>query len=228
MAAGADIYGVRGGVVGGGNPMQAACTARSYSGVIPERLPQTMDGGQQRPGRRQPGLPASGSSYTLGRFPTPGVLMRRGARSVLKWFSGLYVVLIIVQVFLAGEGIFGLYNIRHADDCNKAGADCIASSKTLDPHRALGFFLTLPGALLFLIVALVAWLPNKRARIVSIVAPILTFVQMVLPGLGRWGGAFHPLNAILVLALFAWLFQELRRDATGDELRTTGAAVPTG
>ena len=142
--------------------------------------------------------------------------MRRGARSVLKWFSGLYVVLIIVQVFLAGEGIFGLYNIKHSDDCDKAGAHCIANSKTLDPHRALGFFLTLPGALLFLIVALVAWLPNKRARIVSIVVPILTFVQMILPGLGRWGGAFHPLNAILILGLYAWLFHELRRDSTGD------------
>ena len=156
--------------------------------------------------------------------------MRRGARSVLKWFSGLYVVLIIVQVFLAGEGIFGLYNIRHADDCNNAGATCIANSKTLDPHRALGFFLTLPGALLFLIVALIAWLPNKRARIVSIVVPILTFVQVILPGLGRWGGAFHPLNAILILGLYAWLFHELRRDSTGEpEPRTTGATpAPTG
>jgi hypothetical protein len=122
------------------------------------------------------------------------------------------VLLIIVQVFLAGEGIFGLKNIEHADDCNKAGASCIADSKTLDPHRALGFFLTMPGALLFLIVALLAWHPNKRIRTVSIVVPILTFVQMILPGLGRWGGAFHPLNAILVLALFGWLFYRLRQE----------------
>src|SRR5690349_22295021 len=97
--------------------------------------------------------------------------VRRGARSVLKWFSALYVVAIIVQVFLAGEGIFGLSNIKHPDDCNKAGAQCIANSKTLDPHRALGFFLTMPGALLFLIVALLAWHPNRRVRIVSIVTP---------------------------------------------------------
>jgi len=146
--------------------------------------------------------------------------VRRGARSVLKWFSALYVVAIVVQVFLAGEGIFGLYNIEHSDDCDKTGAHCIANSKTLDPHRALGFFLTLPAAVLFLILALLAWHPNKRIRIVSIVAPILTFVQMVLPGLGRWGGAFHPLNAILVLGLYAWLAHQLRRP--GD----VEAAVP--
>ena len=139
--------------------------------------------------------------------------MREGARTVLKWFSGLYVVLIIVQVFLAGEGIFGLNNIKNSEDCDKAAAHCIANSKTLDAHRALGFFLTLPGAILFLIVALIAWHPNVRIRTVSIVVAVLTFVQMVLPGLGRWVAALHPVNAILVLGLYAWLFYVLREES---------------
>jgi hypothetical protein len=151
--------------------------------------------------------------------------MRRGATSVLKWFSGLYVVLIIIQVFLAGEGIFGMYNIEHSDDCDKTGAHCIANSKTLDAHRALGFFLTIPGAILFLIVALIAWHPNKRIRTVSIVVPVLTFLQIVLPGLGRWGGAFHPLNAILVLGLFAWLFHVLRGSSRGAVTESVSAAA---
>jgi hypothetical protein len=137
--------------------------------------------------------------------------IRPGARSVMKWFAGLYVVLIIVQVFLAGEGIFGLNNIKNSDDCDKSGAHCIANSKTLDPHRALGFFLTLPGALLFLIVALLAWHSNKRIRTISIVLPFLLFIQMILPGLGRWVAGLHPVNAILILGLFAWLFITLRR-----------------
>ena len=154
--------------------------------------------------------------------------VRRVARSILKWFSALYVVAIIVQVFLAGEGIFGLNNIKHSDDCDKAAAQCIANSKTLDPHRALGFFLTLPGALLFLIVALLAWYPNKRIRIVSIIAPILTFVQMILPGLGRWGGAFHPLNAIVVLGLFGWLAYRLRQEQAVEVGPIATAARPAG
>ena len=157
--------------------------------------------------------------------------MRRGATSVLKWFSGLYVVLIVIQVYLAGEGIFGLNVIKHSDDCDKKGADlvaqhCVGNSKTLDAHRALGFFLTLPGAVLFLIVALVAWLPNKRARIVSILVPILTFVQMILPGAGRWGGALHPVNAILILGMYGWLFYTLRREEPAVAPATT--AVPSG
>ena len=48
--------------------------------------------------------------------------MRRGATAVLKWFSLLYVVLIVIQVYLAGEGIFGLNVIKHSDDCDKKGA----------------------------------------------------------------------------------------------------------
>jgi len=154
--------------------------------------------------------------------------MRHGAAVVLKWFSLLYVVLIVIQVYLAGEGIFGLNVIKHADDCNKSGANlvadhCVGTSTTLDAHRALGFFLTLPGAVLFLICALIAWLPNKRVRIISIVAPILTFVQVILPGLGRWGGALHPVNAILILGMYGWLFHTLRKVAA-----EVPAAVPTG
>jgi hypothetical protein len=150
--------------------------------------------------------------------------MRRGATSVLKWFSALYVVLIVIQVYLAGEGIFGLSVIKHSDDCDKNGATgqtitslCSGNSKTLDAHRALGFFLTLPGALLFLIVALIAWVPDKRTRIVSIVVPILTFVQMILPGTGRWAAALHPVNAILILVLYGWLFHELRKEGRTEQ-----------
>ena len=115
--------------------------------------------------------------------------LRRGARTTMKWFSALYVVLIIVQVFLAGEGIFGLNNIKHSDDCKHHPALCVGGSGSLDPHRALGFFLTMPGALLFLIVALLAWHPNTRIRTASIVLPFLAFVQMILPGLGRWASS---------------------------------------
>jgi uncharacterized membrane protein len=131
--------------------------------------------------------------------------VHRVCRSILKWFAALYVVAIIVQVFLAGEGIFRLNNIENADDCDKAGAHCVANSTTLDAHRGLGFFLTMPGALLFLIVALLAWHPDTRVRVVSIVVPILTFIQMILAGIGGWVGGLHPVNAILVLGMYGWL-----------------------
>jgi hypothetical protein len=78
-------------------------------------------------------------------------------------------------------------------------------AKVLDPHRALGFFLTFPGALLLLIVALLAWSPDKRVRILSLVLPFQLFLQSVLAGIGRWGGGFHPVNGFALLAEFGWL-----------------------
>ena len=137
--------------------------------------------------------------------------VRRGARSVLKWFSALYVVLIIVQVFLAGEGVFRLRNVYDSDTCKKAASHC-GGSTTLDPHRILGFILTEPLALLFLIAALLAWHSNRRVRIVAIVAPILTFVQLILAVVGKWAGGLHVLNAILILGMYGWLTYTLRHE----------------
>jgi hypothetical protein len=154
--------------------------------------------------------------------------VRGGARSVMKWFAALYVVAIVVQVFLAGEGIFGLNNIRHSEDCDKGVAHCVANSKTLDAHRALGFFLTMPGALLFLIVALLAWHPATRVRVVSIVLPFLAFFQMILAGLGRWASGLHPVNAILLVGLFGWLAYTLRQEQPEAVVEAAPATAPSG
>lgn len=115
--------------------------------------------------------------------------VRRGARAVLRWFAPLYVTLIIVQVFLAGEGVFRLRNVYDSDTCKQTAAHC-GGSNTLDPHRFLGFVLTEPLALLFVITALLAWHPDTRVRVVSIVAPILTFVQLILAVIGKWVGGY--------------------------------------
>jgi predicted transporter len=144
--------------------------------------------------------------------------VRRGARTVVKWFAALYVVAIVVAVFLAGEGIFRLKNIANSDDCSKKGVtvaatDCVGNSNSLDAHRALGFLLVVVS-ILFLIVALVAWLPNATDRVISIVAPILTFLQVILAGIGGWVGGLHPVNAFLVLFLYGWLFYRLRKGET--------------
>jgi len=138
--------------------------------------------------------------------------VRRGAQSVLKWFAPLMAVAIVVQIFLAGEGIFGIKHVSKD----------LGDAKVLDPHRAFGYILAEPVALLFLLVALLAWHPVKRVRRVSILLPFLVFAQDPLSWGGRWSGAFHPLNAILVLALFGWLSGQLhRRQAASPEAAAT-------
>jgi hypothetical protein len=63
-----------------------------------------------------------------------------------------------------------------------------------------------------LITALLAWHPNTRVRVVSIVAPILTFVQLLLAVVGKWVGGLHVLNAILILGMYGWLTYRLRHE----------------
>ena len=147
--------------------------------------------------------------------------LRSGARSVLKWFSPLYAVLIVVQLFLAGEGVFRLRAVYDSDTCKKA---VCGGSTTLDAHRSLGFILTLPLAILFLIVALLAWYPDMRVRVISLVVPILTFLQVVLAGIGRWIGGLHVLDAFIILGMFGWLTYTLRREEPAST--DVGAPIP--
>ena len=123
----------------------------------------------------------------------------------------------IVQIFLAGEGIFGIKKGPALDD-----------QKTLDPHRVLGFLLTEPLAFLLLIAALLAWLPDRKLRRISIALPFLIFLQAPLSWGGRWSGAFHPLNAFLVLGLLGWLSGQLwRRHRAGTSEMTEAAPAVT-
>ena len=137
--------------------------------------------------------------------------VRRGARSVLKYFAPLFVVLIVIQVFLVGEGLFRM-NVITADNCDKAHLNCSGNSRTLDAHRFLGFILTEPLALLFLIAALLAWFPNTRVRTVTILAPIVTFLQVIWAVIGSWAGGLHPIGAFVALGMYGWLSRVLRSD----------------
>ena len=126
--------------------------------------------------------------------------MRSGARTVMRYFVPLYVVAVVVQIFLAGEGIFGIKKGVKLDD-----------QKTLDAHRGLGFILADPGAVLLLILALLAWYADKRLRWVTIVLPFLLVLQGVLGAGSRWVGAFHPLLAFVILGQLGWLTHRLWR-----------------
>jgi hypothetical protein len=119
--------------------------------------------------------------------------VRRVTRSILRYVFPLYVLAIILQVYFAGEGIFG------------AGDSSIEDANSLNLHRDFGWFISQPIALLVLIVALLAWLPNKRLRAFSILAPILLIVQSILPSAGRWVAALHPVNAFVLLGLMGYL-----------------------
>jgi hypothetical protein len=110
--------------------------------------------------------------------------------SVHRVLLSVFTLGVIVQFFLAGLGVF-----RVQDG---------ASSKHFDhvwgPHRTLGNVLFIVG-LLVLVAAIVARL-GRTLVLLSLVLPLLVFVQSILANNGpSWVRAFHPVVAVLILAL---------------------------
>ena len=120
--------------------------------------------------------------------------VRRGAGVVLRYLTPLFLIAILVQIFLAGSGIFGIEEGETVDEAS-----------SLDLHRDFGWTFSHLGGLLLLLVALLWWPRNKRLLGMYVVAAIALIVQPFLAEGGQWVGAFHPLNGILILGLLGYL-----------------------
>lgn len=146
--------------------------------------------------------------------------VRRVAWVLLKYVTTLFFLGVIVQFFLVGYGLFAM----------KHGAT-IDSAKSLDPHRGLGFILSDFGAILLLLLTLLAW-PKPRAALYRwILLAVLAFVQSILATVGwhHWGvGMFHPVNALLLAGLSGYLTHYAWRRVAAKEEAAAPATVSTG
>jgi carbon starvation protein CstA len=129
--------------------------------------------------------------------------LRRGAFFGYQWLLLVFLLAGVVQISLAGLGVFRL------EDQGLAAAGDTA----FGPHMALGF--TMGGiALLILVLAVIAR-PGARAIAGSAVLVLLTsLVQSLLAGLGEDHaayGALHALDGLLILATAGYLFFWSRR-----------------
>jgi hypothetical protein len=145
--------------------------------------------------------------------------VRRGAAAIYKVLIPIFAAAVVVQFFFAGAGAFGA-----RPDEDETITDTGFEDK-FELHSGLGWFLTL-GSLLLLILILIAWTGPR-----SIGATFGLFVLMVLQNIlsagDRWVGAFHPINALLILGLSAFLARRAWRGnllIPPSELR--GAAPP--
>jgi hypothetical protein len=147
--------------------------------------------------------------------------VRRVAWVLLKYVTTIFFVGVIAQFFLVGYGLFAM----------KHGAT-IDNAKSLDAHRGLGLILSDFGAILLLILTLLAW-PRPRAVLYRWIAlVVLAFVQSILATVGwhHWGvGMFHPVNALLLAGLSGYLTHYAwQRDRTKEEEAAAPATVPSG
>ena len=110
--------------------------------------------------------------------------------AVHRVLLSVFTLGVVVQFFLAGLGVFRVQN----------GASDSRFDHVWAAHRALGDVLFIV-ALLVLLAALLARLPRTRI-LISLVLPLLVFVQSILANNGpTWVRAFHPVVAVLILAL---------------------------
>jgi Mn2+/Fe2+ NRAMP family transporter len=111
-------------------------------------------------------------------------------RNIHRYVLSIFTLGVIVQFFLAGLGVF---RVNH-------GASDARFDHVFAPHKALGNALFVV-ALLVLVAALVARLGRGQA-LLGLVLALLVFVQSILANDGpSWVRAFHPVVAVLILAL---------------------------
>ena len=126
--------------------------------------------------------------------------VRRGAWVALRYVTAIFFLGVIVQFFLVGVGLFGM----------KDGTT-IDNAKSLDAHRAFGFILADGGAILMLVLVLLAWPTPRKLLGAWILLAVLAFVQPLLADFHhQWVGMFHPVVALILaglsgrLAHYAW------------------------
>jgi Family of unknown function (DUF6220) len=101
------------------------------------------------------------------------------------------VLVVIVQFFLAGVGVFNPSE----------------RSEPYDPHSAVGFLGAGIGSFVLMVLALIAW--RDRVIIGGSVAlfVLANFIQPALAEFNSWAGPLHPVNGLLILGLSVWLMR---------------------
>jgi hypothetical protein len=120
---------------------------------------------------------------------------RRTADTVYVYLSALFSAGVLVQVFLAGVGVFGI------------NAPKVADASSFDAHRAWGFILMV-SALLLLVLALIAWQSARTMISAFVLALLVVIAQNVLAALGdtnKWFGGLHALDGMAILLLSIWI-----------------------
>lgn len=118
---------------------------------------------------------------------------RRGAYALYRVLIALIAIACVVQIFLAGRGVFGIRGAVKLDD-----------QSSLDPHRALGNLIAVVAIVVFLL-ALLMW--DKRLIAWTFVLALLAEVVLHATALPKhpWVAGLHPVTGVAVLGISAWL-----------------------
>lgn len=126
--------------------------------------------------------------------------VREGAAWIYRMLITLFTAAVVVEIFLAGLGVFRAMPSQGGSVSHETVEDGFSA------HTMLGDVLG-GGSILLVILILLAW-PGRRAIGATVGLAVLTFVQGFLAATGEdspVSGAFHTVNALLILALSSFL-----------------------
>jgi hypothetical protein len=115
--------------------------------------------------------------------------VRRVAAVVFRFLVTLIALAGVVQIFLAGRGVFGIRGATKLDD-----------QKSLDPHRALGEIIGVAAVVLFLL-ALLMW--DKRLIGWTLLMAVLAEIVQHATALPKhpWVSGLHPVSGVAIVAI---------------------------
>lgn len=127
---------------------------------------------------------------------------RRGAYVGYRWLLLAFLALGVVQIFLAGLGVFDLHGQQVGD----------AGETAFNPHRSMGF--ALGGVALFILAAALLARAGVRAVVLSAVMFLLAFLaQSLLADLGSdtaFFGGLHAVDGLAILGIAGYLYAMTR------------------
>lgn len=125
-------------------------------------------------------------------------------RALYRWWSALLFLLIVVQVGFAGYGAFYAAN-KLEDEGSTIDDDVFIEGFEL--HALFGY-LTILAGLIFLVIGVVAGIGRWRLGRHGLLA-LLLVIQMFLAWFGfevpYVFGFLHPVNALLIFSVAAWI-----------------------
>ena len=118
---------------------------------------------------------------------------RRIAWQLYRVLIALIAVACIVQIFLAGRGVFGIHGSASLDD-----------QSSLNAHRDLGEIIGI-GAIVVLILAVIMW--DKRLILWTFILALLAEVvqHATATPMHPWVGGLHPVSGVAILGISGYL-----------------------
>ena len=143
-------------------------------------------------------------------------------QTLYKWWAGLLLVAVVLQVGLAG---YGAFYVAHKVDGDGKTIDTDGFEDGFGIHMGFGYIVWLLG-IAFLVIGVIAGIGRWRLGRHGLLALLLT-LQVILAWIGSGVpaiGFFHPVNALLIFTILLWVVHDTWRVRAG---ATPTAAAPS-